>query len=446
MNKKRLKIASLTILLTSLLFGCNLPDVEDELYVDYPTAPPTVMPPTPNSTPVLPYVAGDKFALWLDGPHLRGANIWQALVIPDLDGLQFKGSGPVGPPFTQADFDRLAALGANYVVISGPGVFTEQLPYEVDSDVVANLDDLLDMIARADMFATIAFRTGPGRSEFGLCCDGEGEFAPYTDDSMWQDQAAQDAWVKMWRYTAERYKDNPIVVGYKLMVEPNANGLIEMYEPDKFYAQYDGTLSDWNQLYPRLVDGIREVDSQTPILIGGAGWSAVAWLPYLQPVDDPRVVYVAHQYEPQDDYTHQSPRGRNEYPGTDFDLDYDHRPDVFDRAWLDNFLAPIDAFMTANNVPVAVDEFGVMRWVPGAAMFMNDEIGLFEERGLNYALWEWQTSWPPFAEEVHDFTFTFGPDPKNLKPVNNDLQDVIVRYWSRNIIRPSGWNTNNATQ
>jgi hypothetical protein len=32
--------------------------------------------------------------------------------------------------------------------------------------VQAHLDDLLDMIARADMFAVITARTGPGRSDF----------------------------------------------------------------------------------------------------------------------------------------------------------------------------------------------------------------------------------------------------------------------------------------
>ena len=50
---------------------------------------------------------GDKWDLWIGGPHLRGANIWQAIVIPELDGSEFKGPGPVGPPYAQEDFDRL---------------------------------------------------------------------------------------------------------------------------------------------------------------------------------------------------------------------------------------------------------------------------------------------------------------------------------------------------
>ncbi len=108
----------------------------------------------------------DKRELWVDSAQLRGANIWQRIVIPDLDGAEFLGSDYVGPPYTQEDINRLAALGANYVNISGPGLFTEDPPYQLDLQVQAHLDRLLDMIQKADLFAVITFRTGPGRSDF----------------------------------------------------------------------------------------------------------------------------------------------------------------------------------------------------------------------------------------------------------------------------------------
>jgi hypothetical protein len=112
----------------------------------------------------------DKWALWVDGPHLRGANIYQRRVYPKLDGLEFMGAGPLGPPYTQEDFDRLAALGANYVNISHSGLFSETPPYTLDQEVQDNLDHLLDTVAQANMFAVISFRTGPGRAEFSVCC------------------------------------------------------------------------------------------------------------------------------------------------------------------------------------------------------------------------------------------------------------------------------------
>src|SRR3989304_159364 len=98
------------------------------------------------------------------------------------------------PPYTQEDLDQLAAMGANYVTISPPGLCGEAPPYALDEDVQDNLDSLLGMIAEADMFAVISFRTGPGRSEFTFY-GGDWFDESYLNDSVWQDQSAQDAWV-----------------------------------------------------------------------------------------------------------------------------------------------------------------------------------------------------------------------------------------------------------
>jgi hypothetical protein len=299
------------------------------------------------------------------------------------------------------------------------------------------MDELLEKIANADLFATIGFRTGPGRSEFTLCCGGDSYFDGYFNDSVWEDPEAQDAWVEMWRYTAERYKDNPNVVGYKLMVEPNAEAIFfDAYEPDEFYPDQAGTLYDWNQFFPRIVGGIRAVDSQTPLLVGGMGFSAIRWLPHLEPIDDPYVVYVAHQYTPFDEYTHQPPDGRNSYPGA-IDLDYDGRPDEFNREWLEDLLTPLDQYAANTGAPIAVDEFGVNRWVPGAAAYMDDLMDLFEQRGINHSLWEWQTSWPDFRQDVHDMDYRLGTDPDSRSETESDLLEAITKYWGRNTVRPS---------
>ncbi len=417
-----------------------------------PQAPSAAAPsPAPRGSPL---AAADKWALWSNGTRLRGANVYQRLVYPALD-QGFLGSGPLGPPFTQADFDRLAALGANYVNLSHPGLFTETPPYQVDLNVQANLDALIAMAAQANLYVVITARTGPGRSEFwaywgeDTTRDPEGGWFPdsYYNNRLWGDQAAQDAWVAMWQYTAQRYKDNPVVIGYDLMCEPNSNDVgsyplgqaLEDWDPEHFYATYGGTLYDWNQLYPRISAAIRQVDSKTPILIGGNGYSGAAWLPYMQPTGDSRTVYTIHQYEPYT-YTHQiSVTANITYPGV-FDADWDGIPDTVDRAWLDTLLADtVDAFRAAHgSPPVAANEYGVHRWAPGAEVFMSDLTALFEQRGMNYALWEWSTSWEPFASGVHAFTFGFGPDPANRTNVPNPLQDVILSWWARNTARPSG--------
>ena len=409
-----------------------------------PTSPPPTETPPPESPPPEP---ADKMLLWNmeTGPHLRGANLWQRRVYLELDGPEFMGPGPFGPPCTQEDFDKLAALGCNYVNISHPGLFTEKPPYRLDKTVQDNLDTLLDMIFEADMFAVISFRTGPGRSEFTFVSGDVGDWfdESYLNDSVWQDRNAQNAWVEMWQYTAERYKDNPVVAGYDLMVEPNSNecgsdyihDYLDIWDPEEFYSEYGGTLYDWNQLYSRIITGIREVDENTPILVGGNGYSGIEWLPYMKVVKDKRTVYMIHQYLPTQ-YTHQPPnRITCSYPGK-CDVDWDGQKEQLDRGWLEDLLSTIDTFTAKHHVPVAVNEFGATRWVPGAAEFMDDEIGLFEEKGVNHALWEWQV-WEPFSEKVSYFNFLLGPDPDNTTEVPNDLKDVITKYWAYNTVRPS---------
>lgn len=434
-------LASL-ILLTILLSACSaVPAV--------PAAPPPSSPPptvSPASTDSAVFPTGtapaddriDKWALWTNGTQLRGANVWQRVRVPDLDG-DLLGDGYVGPPYTQADFDRLAEMGANLVVLSHPGLFTERPPYRPDPAVQENLDQMLAMAQRAGLFAVLSFRTGPGRSDFTFYRDGAGVWfdRDLLVETVWTDAAAQDAWVAMWRYTAERYRGHPALVGYSLMCEPNADEvMLDLYDPAAFYPRYAGTLYDWNQLYPRLARAIREVDSETPILVGGMGWSSVAWLPYLAPAAEERVVYEVHQYAPFQ-YTHQSPTDNRPYPGA-FDITWDDVPDRFDRAWLESFLAPLADFQRERGAPLAVTEFGAQRWAPNAADFLRDEMNLFEARGFNYALWLWNPSWQPWASDpdLNSMNPLYGPDPHNAGPIENDLAAALRSFWTRNRLRP----------
>ncbi|OQX88650.1 hypothetical protein B6D60_01640 [candidate division KSB1 bacterium 4484_87] len=386
----------------------------------------------------------DKWTLWTGGTKLRGANIYQRRVYPELDGPTFLGSGKVGPPYSQQDINNLAAMGANYVNVSHPGLFTEQPPYVLDPDIQQNLDDLLDKIYQADMFAVICFRTGPGRSEFTFFWGEDGDWfdSSYYNDQVWQSQTAQDAWAQMWAYAAGRYKNHPAVVGYDLMVEPNANEVwFDLWDQDQFYQQYAGTLYDWNQLFPRITNAIRQVDSETPVLVGGMGYSSVDWLPYIVPSADNRTIYTVHQYAPHV-YTHQEPPLDKTYPGF-FDTDWNGTKENFNQAWLQNLFATIDDFCVQTDREVAINEFGAMRWEPGVADFMDDEMDLMEQRGMNYALWVWETSWQEYAREVDDFNFRHGPDPNHHSDVaSSDFINAIKNHWAKNTVRPSTfWQT-----
>jgi hypothetical protein len=118
-------------------------------------------------------------------------------------------------------------------------------------------------------------------------------------------------------------------------------------------------------------------------------------------------------------------------------VDWDDEPEPFDQAWLQGRLSIIDTYKSTHGVPVAVNEFGAVRWTPNADVFMDDEMDLFEQRGMNHALWVWDPAWEPWTQEVDAFNFRHGPDPNNHTDVtSSDLMDVIVEHWGRNTIWP----------
>ncbi len=386
----------------------------------------------------------DAWALWQPGPWLRGANVYQRRVYPDLDGTWFYGPGPFGPPYTQKDFDALAAQGANWVVLSVMGPYSVTRPYRPDPQALAHIAHLVDMAWQADLFVVIAVRSGPGRSEFSILREGLGDwFGPeYLHEEVWTDPEARAAWAAMWQLLAQRFREHPAVVGYELMVEPNANAVVGLDDPQAFYERYRGTGYDWNTWYPALVAAIREVDPSTPILVSPLNYSAAEWLPYLDLADATRVVYSVHLYSPYA-YTHQEPAPTMDwhYPGRML-LDHAREPVWMDQAALDEKMAALAAFRLRAGAPVAITETGIMRWEPGAAEFMRDRLEAAERYGINYAVWMWYPDWDALNQPDgdHAFNFRLGARPEHLSEApDNPLWQTYRSLWARNTVRPSLW-------
>ena len=391
------------------------------------------VPSSPNGTAPL-----DKFSLWNNGTQLRGANIYQRIVYPDVyDDPVAWGNGPLGPNFTQDDFNALSNAGANVVVLSHPGLYDDRPPYSFDQEAQDNLDRYIGMAKKANLFIIISFRTGPGRSEFTFFGVGNDTFGlTHLNDEVWKDKNAQNKWADMWKYTAARYKNEPNVIGYELMVEPNSNGVwLDIYNPEDFYPAYENSTYDWNQMYPNIVSAIREVDNNTPILISPMSWSSVRWLNSLSIPSESRIVYSVHQYEPQSEYTHQEySTNMLSYPES---FEWNGEQTQFDKSWFETYLLPIDQFKSDNNAQVTVTEYGLERSVPGAEIYLDDEVAAFEKRGMNYFIWSWQPASEGFNQAQNDFNFRMGTDLNNLTEGNSQLYQTIKKHWKKNEIRPS---------
>jgi hypothetical protein len=366
-----------------------------------PVLTPAPQPPCPELKDI-----GEKFDLWRSGTCLRGANIWQKRVKPDDE----MGEGPVGPPYKQEDFCKLAALGANYVNISHPGIFAEKPDargkYYEQEGIYANLKNLIEMCRKARLFVVVSFRTGPERSEGVFSKDEK----PLHKD-VWKNKDAREAWARMWGVTAARLQGEGAVIGYDLMVEPGLE-------------REGGTHKDtWNKFAELMRARIRRTDGgndqRTPILIGTAG--AVESLEHPVPPADDRTVYTVHQYVPDEYAQPEEGRATIPYPGGLSKMPSD----------LQELYNQVAKFKSEHrNVPVAVNEFGAVRYAPRAECYVGLQMELMERLGITHALWLWETSYPINYDQ---FNFRYGPDPMNHREVETSrLIETIKLNWANN--------------
>lgn len=221
---------------------------------------------------------------------------------------------------------------------------------------------------------------------------------------------AQDMIVDLWREIARRYKGNPDIYGYDILNEP--------LEPA--YVGREGAL-DWNRLAERIGKAIREIDPDTPIIVGSAIGGNPVGFAALRPIDVPNTIYTVHFYLPHG-YTHQGVHGAKmigAYPGVECD------GRTWDKDQLRKALEPVVEFQKRYNVPIFVGEFGVARWAPGAERYLTDSIDLFEEYG-----WDWcyhaYREWPGWSAE-HS---TDPADPKRHE--TTPRKELLTRYMQRN--------------
>ena len=115
-----------------------------------------------------------------------------------------------------------------------------------------------------------------------------GQTGSNIDDSwgypwLFDSPKAQRETIALWRRLAQRYKDEPAVLGYDLLNEPI---------PQFAYLQkYNAALEP---LYRRIVAAIREVDTHHIVILGGAQWDSN--FKVFGPPFDPQSIYTFHKY------------------------------------------------------------------------------------------------------------------------------------------------------
>ncbi|WP_375163041.1 glycoside hydrolase family 5 protein [Paenibacillus sp. SC116] len=279
----------------------------------------------------------------------------------------------------------------------------------VEEDFVRLKKDLDDAAAR-DMKVVVSVLSLPG--------DRWRQFNNRSnDDRIWQDEKYHEQAAQFWKALATRLKDHPAVVGYNLINEPHPETATKFHDfwtqnYKAWYSKVENSAADLNKLYDTILKSIRTVDTQTPIILD-SGLYATPWaFSYLKPIDDEKVLYAFHMYEPYEMTSQNKRKGFTySYPGK-VKVGENKEEKEFNRESLKQFLDPVAKWAAEHQIPanrIIAAEFGINRMVSGADQYLADLISIFDEYG-----WHW--SFYAFREDTWEgMDYELGTDKPHWK-------------------------------
>lgn len=222
------------------------------------------------------------------------------------------------------------------------------------------------------------------------------------DLRIWQNETYQKQAITFWKKLAELLKGHPAIVGYNILNEPHPELLSGIEDPqslelEKWYSSIAGTSADLNLFYREIVQAIREVDPTIPLILD-TGVYATPWaIRYLTPINDPRIMYAFHMYEPYAFTTRKVNNGRFTYPGVISSDASGEQSTHWDSDYITHYLDCISQWQKQHNIPssrIVVGEFGCDRMAQGAAAYFEDLISLFNMHGWHWAFYSFrEDSW-----------------------------------------------------
>lgn len=272
-------------------------------------------------------------------------------------------------------------------------VFTPPHP-----DDIRQLKAVLDQANTSGLKVVLTFLTIPGRiwSQHNKGVQVR---------KIWSDFKAQDEAIKFWAFIAKELKGHPAIAGYNLLNEPSPEFLPPRAEDWAgtgyltWYQKIKGTPQDLNLFYKKAVSEIRKSDQNAWIMLD-SGFFATPWaFKVLEPLDDPRILYSFHMYEPYSyTFSHKKVKAGLkplDYPGPAVigESEKTGKKIVWDQKSLSEFFQPVRDWQKAHNIPswqIVAGEFGVNRTAPGAAGYFSDLLTIFDKEGWHWALYSWR--------------------------------------------------------
>lgn len=237
------------------------------------------------------YIQGTNLGNWLNPEgYMFGFSRTNSAWMIDL---LFKQA--VGPDFTAKFWQTFKE---NYITrddilfIKQQGANTIRLPFNyklfTDEDYMGlssqqdgfkRIDDVVAWCKEAGLYLILDMHDCPGGQTGDNIDDGHGY--PW----LFESEPSRQLFCSIWRKIADRYKGEPIILGYELANEPIAH----------YFENKEELNQQLEPLYKRAVKAIREVDPYHIILLGGARWNSDFYM-FTDWTFDQNIMYTCHRY------------------------------------------------------------------------------------------------------------------------------------------------------
>ena len=201
----------------------------------------------------------------------------------------------VGPDFTDQFWK---AFKDNYITrediayIKQTGMNSIRLPFHYKSftdedylglksnqDGFARIDSVIKWCKEEGLYVILDMHDAPG-----------GQTGDNIDDSygypwLFESEESQQLFCEIWKKIANRYKDEPAILGYDLLNEPIATHFNNKEEINKHLVP----------VYKKGIEAIRSVDKNHIILLGGAQWNSNFTM-FDEKAIDSKMMYTCHRY------------------------------------------------------------------------------------------------------------------------------------------------------
>ncbi|MBR0458101.1 MAG: cellulase family glycosylhydrolase [Victivallales bacterium] len=358
-----------------------------------------------------------KFADYEVPPNFRCEYTPEVAARPVLRGVM----SPSPLKLTEKDIRDLADWNANLVRFQMDGCKTTDVAeYKAWLDkCLTHLESLLPVFQECKIWYIIDMHNAPGdryRSTGLLGTAGEAAAAAFGNAAsfrmMFEDEF-YEAFLDCWRHIARRFHGRPYLYGYNLVNEP---------------VQTTPVKHGYLQLQYDAARAIREIDSDTPIVVESNGWTSPLAYADLPPLPLKNIIYQVHMYVP-GEFTHQGvkdPTYKQEYPK--WVRPYPNEKMKWDIALLRETLQPVVNFQKKYGARVFCGEFSAPCWAPGAEVYLNDVITLFEENG-----WDW--TYHAFREApLWNVEFAGPPFHPKPAPEGTPRKDVLLKWFRKNTL------------